>query len=113
MPKQNITEESAPAAVVETVRTLGASIAVARKRRRIRQADLAARAGVTAKTLRRVEAGELGTGIGVYAAVLWALGLHGDLAAVASPETDLEGLTLEAARLGERVRPGRGLSDDF
>jgi transcriptional regulator with XRE-family HTH domain len=113
MPKQNVTEEAAPAAVVQTVQTLGESIIIARHRRNLRQADLAAKAGVTPKTLRRVEAGELGTGIGVYAAVLWALGLHGDLAAVASPETDLEGRTLEAARRGERVRPEMGLSDDF
>jgi hypothetical protein len=49
----------------------------------------------------------------VYAAVLWALGLLGDLAAVANPEADLEGRTLEAARRGERVRPGTGLNDDF
>lgn len=113
MPKQNVTEDAAPAAVVEAVRTLGESISIARRRRRLRQTDLAARAGVAPKTLRRVEAGELGTGIGVYAAVLWALGMHGGLAAVASPETDIEGRTLEAARLGERVRPGGGLSDDF
>ena len=113
MPKQNVTEDAAPAAVVQAVQTLGESITIARKRRKLRQADLAAKAGVTPKTLRRVEAGELGTGIGVYAAVLWALGLHGDLTAVASPETDLEGRTLEAAHRGARVRPAAGLSDDF
>lgn len=113
MPKQNVTEEAAPAAVVQMVRTLGESLTVARQRRNLRQADLAAKAGITPKTLRRVESGELGTGIGVYAAVLWALGLHDHLAAVASPDRDLEGRTLEAARRGERVRPDRGLSDDF
>jgi transcriptional regulator with XRE-family HTH domain len=113
MPKQNVTNEAAPAAVVQTVQTLGESIAIARQRRNLRQSDLAAKAGVTPKTLQRVEAGELGTGIGVYSAVLWALGLHGDLAAVASPDSDLEGRTLEAARRGQRVRPKIELSDDF
>jgi hypothetical protein len=64
-------------------------------------------------TLRRVEAGALGTGIGAYAAVLWALGLHGDLADAAAPNRDVEGQTLEAARRGERVRPASGLNDEF
>jgi transcriptional regulator with XRE-family HTH domain len=113
MPKQNVTEEAAPAALVEAVQALGERIKLARQRRKIRQVDLAAKAGITTKTLRRIEGGELGTGIGVHAAVLWVLGLLGDLAAVANPDTDLEGRTLEAARRGERVRPGTGLSDAF
>lgn len=79
----------------------------------MREEDLAARAGISRTTLRRIEEGELGTGIGAYAAVLWALGLDGQLAAVARPETDVEGQTLEAARRGERVRRVRELSDDF
>jgi ribosome-binding protein aMBF1 (putative translation factor) len=113
MPKQNITEEAAPDALVEAVRELGERIRLARRRRQLRQVDLAARAGIPTRTLRRVEGGELGTGIGVYAAVLWALGLLTDLTTVADPDTDLEGRTLEAARRGERVRPGRKLNDDF
>jgi hypothetical protein len=46
-------------------------------------------------------------------AVLWALGLDGGLNVVASPETDREGMTLEAARLGQRLRARTRLSDDF
>ncbi|MEX2572491.1 MAG: helix-turn-helix transcriptional regulator [Gemmatimonadota bacterium] len=113
MPKQNVTEEAAPVAVIEAAEALGDRIKLARQRRRMRQVDLAARAGITTKTLRRAEAGELGTGIGVYAAVLWVLGLLGGLAAVADPDADLEGRTLDAARRGKRVRPAAGLSDDF
>ena len=113
MPKQHITEEAAPAELVEAVRDLGARIRLARQRRRLRQADLAARAGITTRTLRRIESGELGSGVGGYAAVLWAMGLLTDLAAVADPDTDAEGRTLEAARRGERVRRGAGLDDDF
>jgi transcriptional regulator with XRE-family HTH domain len=112
MPRRKLNEETAPAAVVEAVAKLGQDIATARVRRQLREEDLATRAGITRATLRRVEAGVLGTGIGAYAAALWALGLHGDLAHLAAPERDLEGQTLEAARRGERVRPP-GLSDDF
>lgn len=113
MPQQNVNREAAPAAVVETVAELGRNIATARRRRRLREVDLAEKAGVSRTTLRRVEAGALGTGIGAYAAVLWAVGLHGSLTSVADPQRDLEGQTLEASRRGERMRPGRGLSDEF
>lgn len=113
MPRRNINQDSAPAAVVGAVAKLGQDIATARIRRQLREEDLAAKAGITRMTLRRVEAGALGTGIGAYVAVLWALGLNADLAAVAAPERDVEGQTLEAARRGERVRLPRGLSDDF
>jgi transcriptional regulator with XRE-family HTH domain len=113
MPRRNVNHESAPAAVVDGVTRLGRHIATARIRRQLREEDLAAKAGITRMTLRRVEAGALGTGIGAYAAVLWALGLDDDLAAVAAPDRDLEGQTLEAARRGERVRPSASLSDEF
>jgi hypothetical protein len=41
------------------------------------------------------------------------MGLAGDVAQVAAPETDLEGKTLEAATRGERVRPSDTLPSDF
>lgn len=112
--KQQITYAHAPPAAIEqTVARLGANIAAARLRRRWRQQDLAEKAGITRATLIAIEQGKLGTGIGAYVAVLWALGLHGDVAQIAAPERDLEGRTLEAARLGSRARPAIGLSDDF
>jgi len=113
MPRRNVNHESAPAAVAEAVARLGRDIAIARVRRRLREEDLAAKAGITRMTLRRVEAGALGTGIGAYVAVLWALGLDDGLAAVAAADRDVEGQTLEAARRGERVRPRADLSDEF
>jgi transcriptional regulator with XRE-family HTH domain len=113
MPRRNVNEATAPAAVVDAVAKLGQDIATARVRRQLREEDLAAKAGITRTTLRRVEAGGLGTGIGAYTAVLWALGLHGDMADIAAPERDLEGQTLEAARRGARVRLSSELSDEF
>jgi hypothetical protein len=70
-------------------------------------------AGITVQTLRRVESGSLGTGMGAYLAALWAMGLDSQVADLASPETDIEGQTLEAAGRGERVRPGGKLNDEF
>ena len=113
MPNQNLTAESAPFAVVNAVRRLGHNITTARTRRRLRQEDLARKAGISRPTLSRIEAGELGTQVSAYVAVLWALGLHEGVAALAAPEEDIEGQTLEAARKGERVRPRGELNDDF
>lgn len=75
--------------------------------------DLAEKAGITRATLIAIEQGKLGTGIGAYVAVLWALGLHHDIAELAAPARDLEGTTLEAARLPRRARPSSLLSDEF
>jgi len=113
MPRRKINYESAPAAVADAIARLGRNIALARVRRRMREEDLATHAGISRVTLRRIEDGELGTGIGAYAAVLWALGFQDDLAEILSPEHDLEGQTLEASRHALRVRPAKGLSDDF
>lgn len=113
MPNQNLTKDTAPFAVVDAIARLGRNIATARARRQLRQEDLARKAGISRPTLSRIESGELGTQISAYVAVLWALGLHEGVGALGAPETDIEGRTLEAARRGERVRPGRGLSDEF
>lgn len=112
--KDKITYAHAPPAAIEqAVAQLGANIATARLRRRWRQEDLANKAGINRATLIAIEQGKLGTGIGAYVAVLWALGLHGDVGQLAAPERDLEGRTLEAARLGRRARLPTDLSDDF
>jgi transcriptional regulator with XRE-family HTH domain len=112
--KRQITYNHAPPAAVEQVLArLGRNIATARLRRGWRQADLAQKAGITRATVIAVEQGRVGTGIGAYAAALWALGLHDAVAQVAAPELDAEGVTLEAARRGTRARPAARLDDDF
>ncbi|HET7231095.1 MAG TPA: helix-turn-helix transcriptional regulator [Longimicrobium sp.] len=112
--KQQITyADTMPAAAHEALRQLGRNIAAARLRRRWRQVDLATRAGITRATVIAIEHGRAGTGAGAYVAVLWALGLHDDVARLAAPEHDVEGATLEAARLGTRARPPATLDDEF
>lgn len=113
MPRIAVSADAAPGSVVEAARRLGANVRTARMRRALRQTDLARRAGVTVQTLRRVESGSLGTGIGAYLAALWAMGLDSAIGDLASPDMDVEGKTLEAARRGERIRPGKRLDDDF
>lgn len=113
MPERNLERDSAPAAVVRLAGRLGRNLRVARQRRAMTQEEVAGRAGISRATLVRIEQGALGTGLGAYLSVLWVLGLHEQMAPVAAPERDDEGRTLEAARRGERVRPGKVLSDEF
>ncbi|MCZ8203722.1 helix-turn-helix domain-containing protein [Gemmatimonas sp.] len=107
----------APARVVDVATTLGRNIALARKRRRLRLADVAQKAGITIPTLRAVEAGNVGTSMGAYIAVLWALGLEDGLLPVAALEFDHEGQIRERAALRRGVAQPRisrkPLDDDF
>jgi transcriptional regulator with XRE-family HTH domain len=114
MARHRTDQTAIPAAVLDEITRLGRSIAAARQRRRWRQDDLAAKAGVNPNTIRKVEAGAPGTGVGAYAAALWALGLGGQLGDVARPDRDAEGQALAEARLGKRTRLSTaGLDDDF
>ena len=113
MPRKRRSGDRVPAAIHDAVRTLGANIAQARLRRRLRQEDLARRAGISRGTVVAVERGETGTSIQAYAACLWALGLLEELGLLASTQVDEEGMGLLDARLGERARSTRGIADDF
>ena len=114
MPRPLVFAATAPAAVEEASRALGARIRLARIRRRVSRRELAKRAGVHQKTAAAVEAGNLLTGIGAYLAVLWALGLERDLAKLVDPDHDEVGKQLELARTPKRARPKKGSTDaDF
>lgn len=104
---------SPPADLQELVRSLGRNISAARARRGLSEEEIARRAGMTRLTLRKVERGELSTGIGAYVAALWAMGLHAPLATIARIENDPEGAMLLEARTGRQSQDKDRLSDDF
>ena len=93
-----------PFEVTKAARELGENVRIARKRRRLRQVELAQKVGVTEKTLRRLEGGDAGVSIGTVLSVLWALGLLSNVKMLADPDRDAHGKTLELARLPKRVR---------
>jgi transcriptional regulator with XRE-family HTH domain len=95
---------SLPFAVRRVLRDLGADIRDARRRRRIPMAVLAERALISRTTLSKVEKGDPGVSLGVYATVLFVLGFADRLRAVAAAEGDAVGLALENERLPQRVR---------
>ena len=97
-----------PLPVLRLLRKLGGDIRDARLRRRIRTAILAERALISRTTLHRIERGEPGVSMGNYATVLFVLGLHDGISAVADRSRDALGLDLMEERLPQRIRgPGR------
>ena len=97
---------SMPGAVLAKLVMVGEQIRIARKRRGYSEEKVAKLTGISRNTLRRVEAGDPGAGLGIVAMVLWVLKLDDDLTRLASPETDTQGKQL-ASYLPKKVR-GKG-----
>lgn len=84
-----------PPVASEALRQLGENLAIARVRRRESQRAWAKRLGVSIPTLIRMEHGEPGVGIGIYATALWLLGRVQALPELADPAHDRGALELE------------------
>jgi transcriptional regulator with XRE-family HTH domain len=97
------TPHNPPAAVRRALRKLGADIRDARRRRRLPMAVVAERAFTSRSTLQRVEAGDTGVSVGIYAGVLQALGLLDGLSQIADIGNDPVGQALASAELPKRV----------
>jgi len=80
-----------PFEVTRAACELGENVRIARKRRRLRGAGGRGR-------------GDAGVSIGNVLSVLWVLGLISSAKALADPDRDEHGKTLELARLPKRVR---------
>ena len=103
-----------PYAVERSLKRLGADLRTARLRRNLTIADVAEKIGTGPRAVMDAEKGKPSTTVAVYAALLWAFDLLGQLDAVAEPSRDEEGSALALSR--DRVharRRGGGLSDDF
>jgi len=71
---------------------------------------VADRAFTSRVTLQRIEEGDPGVSIGIYASVLHALGLIENLTELADPAKDTVGLTLEERSRPKRIRMKRSQS---
>jgi transcriptional regulator with XRE-family HTH domain len=98
-------------AVRRTLRKLGQDIRDARRRRRLPAEVIAQRAFTSRPTLQRIEQGDHAVGIGIYAAVLQALGLLDGLGQLAEPGRDEVGLAIATERLPKRMRLPRETGD--
>lgn len=95
-----------------TMRALGEDLSVARRRRRITQADLAGRMGVSVGTVKRLEAGDPGVGIGSLAMALLAFGKLDRLANLLPEDQDDIGQLIDRQHLPRRVRKPRRRDGD-
>jgi hypothetical protein len=107
MPKSPLALSQMPPATLAGLQKLGSDLAVARLRRKESLASWASRLGTSIPTLMRMEAGEPGVSVGIYASALWLIGRSGNLADLASPESDRGALELDvrqAVALGNERR---------
>lgn len=99
-------------AVRRTLRKLGQDLRDARRRRGLPASVVADRAFTSRPTLQRIERGDAGVSMGIYAAVLQALGMLDRVSELADPSRDAVGLSMAAERLPLRIRLRRSESRD-
>lgn len=93
-----------PIPVRRALRKLGHDIRDARRRRRIPAGIAAQRASISRTTLVKIEKGDPGVAMGLYATMLFVMGMAERLGDVADPRNDSVGLQLEEEKLPERIR---------
>lgn len=100
MPKSSAHHDWLPPQAVAALTELGQALALARVRRRESLRGWAKRIGISVRTLQRMEAGDPGVGMGVYAAALWLIGRAQALGALADPALDrgAQEIDLQTAR---------------
>ena len=94
---------SLPISVRKALSKLGQDISDARKRRRIPTTLMAERAGISRTTLNKVEKGDASVALGIYASVLFVLGMEKRLSELADIKFDETGLMLDEQNLPERI----------
>ncbi|NQU72056.1 MAG: hypothetical protein HQ514_16000 [Rhodospirillales bacterium] len=93
-----------PIPVRRVLRKLGQDIRDARLRRRIPTVVMSERASISRTTLNKLENGEPGVSMGIYAMVLFVLGMSERLGDLADVKSDIIGLELDEERLPKRIR---------
>lgn len=104
MPKTPQALLTIPPAAESALRGLGENLRIARARRRESQRNWAKRLGVSVPTLIRMERGDPGVGVGIYATALWLMGTVGGLSELAAPSADRGALENDVRRALRRGR---------
>jgi len=113
MPPRSQFSKAPPYAVEAALVKLGVNLRTARLRRNLSLAELASKVGLDRHVISDAENGKLGTSVGVYVGMLWAMNLLSTLNAVAEPRSDEEGLALAGLDERERARAAGGPSNAF
>lgn len=113
MTKKNPLLANPPYVVEQTLARLGTNLRTARVRRKLTIEEMAAKIGTGPRAVSDAEKGKPSTGIAVYMALLWALGLLDQMENVADPAKDKEGQTLALSRERTRARQSGDIDNDF
>jgi DNA-binding XRE family transcriptional regulator len=95
MPSTPLALQVLPPATTQALRGLGENLAIARVRRRESQRTWAKRLGISVPTLIRMERGDPGVSVGIYATALWLIGRVAALPGIADPAVDKGALESE------------------
>ncbi len=90
--------------ICESLEAFGQNLRTARLRRGLAQASVAAMAGVSLRTLQKLESGDPGIALKTAASVMHVLGFGLPFEALCAPEADETGRLLDAARVPKRGR---------
>ena len=96
-----------PLPAIHALRKLGHDLSLARRKRGISTADMAARLFVSRDTLWRLERGDVTVAMGTLATAAFVLQLHDRIANLAAPATDALALSLDERRLPKRILRAR------
>ena len=102
-----------PTAAIERIKELGYRVRLARTRRSMSIAEVAAKAGINRNTLNALELGKHGVAMGAYVTVLWAVGLDSPLPGGAPPPALTPGMRRAAWPGPPRVRKSRKSKDEY
>ena len=93
-----------PIPVKKAMAQLGANLKDARIKRSLTMSLIEERAGITHVTLTKVEKGDPTVSMGIYAKVMFVLGLIDNLYDLANPDNDELGRRFDRENLPKRVR---------
>ena len=97
-----------PIPVKNALTNIGLNLSVARIKRSLQMSLIEERAGITHVTLTKVEKGDPTVSIGIYAKVIFVLGLIDDLYNIADPYNDYLGRRFDEESLPKRVQHKKG-----
>ncbi len=104
--------QALPLPVQRALRKLGADITAARRRRGISTELMAERALIGRRTLRRAEQGDPSVSMGVYATLIFVLGLTERLSSLVDASADPLGMSLAEEALPKRIRTRESVYGD-
>ena len=110
MPKSSLHNEFLPPQAGQGLVALGRDLGLARLRRQESLRGWALRMGVAVRTVQRMEKGDPGVGMGVYAVAIWLMGRTQALAEVALPEHDMIALGMDLAIAQQRGKKTKSLA---